>query len=105
MIEIERHRRARRRRHDGAHIGEDAVLADALVIEGRQHERAREAQFRRMARQGDGVPQGRSARPHHHALAIELACGGAHQREPVAQGEGGRLAGGAQHIEGVAAVV
>ena len=73
----------------GAEIGEDAILAHALVVEWRQHEGAGEAQIRCMARQGDGGAKRRRA----------------HQRQTVAQRERGRLAGGAKHIQRVAAIV
>src|SRR5262249_48918905 len=105
VIEIKRDRLCRRGAHDRLDIGEESLVRYALVVERRQQECPGKAELGRMPRQRDrgGDPggaradhgrmerQARLAVSRHHALAL-------------LERERGRLPGGAQHVQSVAAV-
>ena len=61
VIEVDRDRPRRGRRHDRLDIGDQTVIGHALVIERRQHQRAGKAEFGGMAGQRDGI--GEAAAP------------------------------------------
>ena len=106
VIEIDRDGLLRRRLHDGVDIGDQAVVRHALVVERRQHQRAGKAELGGIARQRHRVGDGRGAGADHHA--VERQAGrlvGVHHALALLERERGRLAGGAEHVEPVAAVV
>ena len=105
VIEVDRDRPLRGRRDDGADIGGKPVVRHALVIEGRQHQRAGEAELGGMAGELHRIGGRRRAGPHHHDF--ERQAGGAigvHHRLALGKRERGRFPGGAEHVEAVAAV-
>jgi hypothetical protein len=87
-------------------ISNQAVVWHALVIERRQHQRGGEAAFCRMAGQGDRIGQRGGAGADHAAVERQpgLRIGG-HDALTLHERERGRLAGGAEHVEAVAAIV
>ena len=106
VIEIDRDRLRRRRLHDGVDIGDQPVVRHALVVERRQHQRAGKAELGGMARQRDRVGDRGGAGADHQA--VERQAGrlvGVHHALALLERERGRLAGGAEHVEPVAAVV
>ena len=104
MVEIERDRPRRGRRQDCIDVGDKTVVVDAFVIERRQHQRAGKAEFGGMLGEGDGIGQGGRTGADHHPLKRQPGCRiGAHHPPALVERERRCLAGGAQHIEPVAA--
>ena len=105
VIEIDRDRRRRGRLHDGVDIGREPVVRHALVVERRQHQRAGEAELGGMARQRHRVRRrGRAGADHQPVGRDAGVLVGRHHALALLERERRRLAGGAEHIEAVAAV-
>ena len=106
VIEIDRNGLRGSRGHDRADIGREPVVGDALVVERRQHQRAAEAELGGVPRERDRVGDGRGAGADHQPVERQagLRIGG-HHLLPLRERERGGLAGGAEHVEAVAAVV
>ena len=105
VIEVERDRVGRGRREDRFDIGDKTVVGHAFVIEGRQHQRAREAELGGVARQSHGIGDRRRAGSDHHAIERQAGSTvGGHQALALLERERRGLAGGAEHVEPVAAI-
>ena len=57
--------------NDFRNAGIDAVVADVLVLKGRQHEHATTAQFGGMCRKANGIGQRAASGAGHHAFRID----------------------------------
>ncbi len=105
VIEINRNRLRLGRIHDCVDVGNQAVVVHAFVIERRQHQRAAEAERRGVLGQRDGVSRRGGAGPHHHAVERQAAGGViVHDLLALLQRKRRRLAGGAEHVEAIAAI-
>ena len=86
VIEIDRDRLCRGRLHDGLDIGDEPVVRHALVVEGRQHQRAGEAELGGMPRQRDRVrDRGRAGADHEPVERQAAVAVGASSRACVAR--------------------
>jgi hypothetical protein len=106
VIEVKRDFLVGRRLDDGGDISGKPIVRNAFIVERRQYQRARKAKLRRMPRQRDGVG-GRGRTGADHQPIERQACGlvGRHHGLALLKRERGRFAGGAEHIEAVAAGV
>jgi hypothetical protein len=106
MIEVDRDRLRCGRADDRLDHGEQSVVGYALIIKGRQYKRASKADPGRVAGQRDRVVERGGARSDQHAVERQAAFSiGPHHPHALQQRERSPLAGGAEYIEPVAAVV
>ena len=86
--------------------GEQAIVADVLVVERRQHQHAARAQFHGLAGQPDGVRDRAASGPRHQRIAGNAVFDEVVEKpQAFVHGKRVRLAGGAQNREAVASVV
>ena len=87
-------------------VGEEAVVVDRLVVEGRQQQDAAAAEADRPFAQGDGIGQGAAARARHQPRGRN-AAGGQFLEQPQLFVDGQRvaLAGGPEDREAGRALV
>ena len=106
MVKIDRDRPIGARRDDRVHIGHQPVVRHALIIERRQHQRARKAELGGAPRQRHRVGERRRTGADHQAIHRQAGrLIGQHHAIALRERERGRLAGGAQHVEPIAAVI
>ena len=85
--------------------GEQAIIADAFVIEGGQHQDLAKARIQRRFGQLNGIGQGATAGADHQlVLGDARVGGGCDYIQAFGDGKGIRLARGAQHRDTVAAI-
>src|SRR5262249_35637064 len=91
--------------HDGLDIGDEPVVRRAFIVERRQDKRSAEAKRGGVPRQRDRVGDRRRAGADHEAIERQtrVAVGG-HHALALLERERGGLAGGAEHVQSVAAI-
>ena len=86
-------------------ISEETVVRHAFIVEWRQHQRAGEAELGGMPRQRDGVgDRGRAGADHEPIERQPRLAVSAHHALALLERERGGLAGGAEHVQSVAAI-
>src|SRR4051794_19128204 len=106
MVEVNGDRIGGSRRYDRRDIVHQAVVGNALIIEGRQQQRARKAEVAGVARERDRIRNGCGTCPDHQA--VERQAGfpiGRHHPLALLERERRGLARGAEHVEPIASIV